>query len=272
MGIPISNLNSGYNQSALFNSLPQARSGAMENLTNTMLGNSSALSLTDYASIKNGSYKSLLKAYYSDTSAKDAEKASRAAIQSDNAKSQGVSENKEKTSALTAASGELEKAAAALTETGRDSLFKKKSAYGSDGDMINYDSEKLISGVKDFVKSYNSVLSSGAKSADERITNSLAGLKAAAGTNAERLAKAGIAVGTDGKLSIDEKKLKNADVSDLKEIFNDKGSFGAQARSYADQVNYYSTRNDENAKSGYNAAGGYGSAQSLVNRMYDSYL
>ncbi len=273
MGISINNLSSAYNTSTLFNSLPEAKSGAMENLTNTLLGNTSAISLTDYASIKNGSYKSLLKAYYAgDNTAKAQEKASREAIRSDYS-STVEDTTAEDTPALTQSAKSLNSAAETLMSTDSDSPFRQKTGYGADeGDMINYDQDKLVSAVKDFADSYNSVLSNASGSNNDKITQSVSDLTAAAKNNSDALARVGIQVGSDGQLSVDENKLKTADVSRLKSLFNEAGSFGAQAGSYASQIGYYSGQEDSGVKSGYSANGAYASASSLADSLYSSYI
>ncbi len=271
MGVSI-NVSSNYNStSTLLNSLPQGKSGgAMENLTNTLLGNNSAISLTDYSAIKNGSYKKLLKAYYADSSAKEEEKSAREAIRSKSASLPAATEDSGQ-SKMTASARGLLGAAEALSASGDASLFKMKDAEGSASDMANYDADKLVSGVKAFAKSYNAALTQSASSTDTKLRKSMSDLQSTTKANADALSRVGISVGKDGALSVDENKLKSADVTKLKSLFNGSGSYGAQTAVYASQVNYYSTLNDANAGS-YDASGSRTNAGSLLNSMYSAYL
>ena len=272
MGIPI-RVSSNYNStSTLLNSLPQGKSGgAMENLTNTLLGNNSAISLTDYASIKNGSYKKLLKAYYADSSAKDAEADAREAIKSKDASALYSTED-QSASKMTTSARSLLSASEALSASGDASLFKQKNEEGSASDMSSYDADKLVGGIKDFAKSYNSVLSASATSTDTKLRKSVSDMQSLTKANADGLSRAGISIGKDGQLSVDEDKLKSADVTKLKSLFNGAGSYGAQTAAYASQVNYYSTLNDSGSGSSYDANGSYSNAGGLLNSMYSAYL
>ena len=132
MGIPISNLNSSikYNTAtSLFNSLPEARSGAMENLTNTVLGNNSAISLTDYAALKNGSYKTMMKAYVNKAMEGEDEASSDGTVTKKKAAAESTPNyNRDATTALS-----TEKVNRAKAEETKKEADKARSGYTADG-------------------------------------------------------------------------------------------------------------------------------------------
>ncbi|MDE7299540.1 MAG: hypothetical protein K2N94_12045, partial [Lachnospiraceae bacterium] len=102
--------------------------------------------LTDFAALRNGSYKKLLKAYYAK---QDAEKLS------------GAGDSPQKSQLIRTSADALKKAADALNS---DSLWEKKKIRKKDengGDEIeleDYDRDAITKAVKDFVDAYNDMV------------------------------------------------------------------------------------------------------------------
>ena len=150
MGIPISNLNSGvqYNTAtSLLNSLPQAKEGKMEALTNTVMGNNSAISLADYAALKNGSYKTMVKAYVNKAMEEDEGTSSDGTVTKKKASVQSTPDYQR--NATTALSTEklnqtkAEESAKAAKEAAE--ADKAKSGYTADGSYANAQTDAAAS-------------------------------------------------------------------------------------------------------------------------------
>lgn len=183
------------------------------------------LSLGDYAAIKNGSYGKLVKAYYKNQS--EAETSNKTDI-------------KQNLTATKANAESLKKASDALMNT---DLWKKKSISTKDDTTSetkttnDYDWESITKAVKSFADSYNSVLTKTADSTNKNVLrNGVSMVQTTNRTVANMLGKVGITIGEDNKLSVDEDKLKKADISDLKTLFSGYGSFADQIATKASAI------------------------------------
>lgn len=230
---------SGYDSSSIGVLFSSLNSGS----TKTSFGTSDLLGInySDYATIKNGSYTKLMKAYYS----KDSSDSS-------------VSEAKPSTSTSkdsTALLGRIESAADDLTaaedklrKTGTDSLFTKSQVKDSDGNVsYGYDTDKIYKAVNDFVKGYNSLLEEGEDSNTGSISRTAKSLVNLTKANSKLLKDVGITIGTDNKLSIDEKTFKSADMSKVKSLFQSSGGYGYQASVQAGYMKSYAKSEAEKA-------------------------
>lgn len=201
----------------------------------------SSFSLLDYASIRNGSYAKLTKAYYKK------QKAEAEGTADKTSKETAAAEEK------TAAKGTaLKSAVSALSDS--KSLFEKKKIKDKDGnETMDYDRDAIAEKVQNFVDSYNDAYAAASNSSVKGTFN--AGLAMATGTatNSKLLSAVGISIGEDGKLSLDKDALKEADISDLKSLFSGHGS-------YADSIGARATMMINSsmnmANSIYNSAGG----------------
>lgn len=218
-------------------------------------GSSSALSndaFTEYANIKNGSYGKTLKAYY-------AKKAAGESTSDTNTKSTGKDTATELTKVKTDAD-KLKASAESLLASGSKSLFNKKETTVKNADgtqtKTDYDMGAIYKGAKSFVDSYNAAIDSGADVNSPSILKQTLNLTKFTAANEDMLKKAGITIGEDNKLSIDEKKLKSADISDLKSLFSGNGSFAYNVSAKASSLSYNAS-NQAGKASSYNATGAY---------------
>lgn len=203
------NINVGSNQdySYLFQSLSSS-SGGMGNLN----------FLSDYASIKNGSYGKLMKTYYGtkqDTSTDAASKKSSQSTVLDR-----ILEEKKNPKV----SKDVQKANASLT-TGLSSL--KSSVSALQGDKIYTDTEngqsasdKVVSAMKAYVSDYNNVVNAAKGSTLSNKTAYVANMMSTSAANADKLAEIGVTVNSDGTLELNQAKLKEADLSKVQELFS----------------------------------------------------
>ena len=151
--------------------------------------------MSDYASIKNGSYYKLLKAYYAKPTEKDKE----------------TSPQDQK---IASDSNSLKKNASALT----------------DMDFSTASEDQIVSAVKKFVDSYNDVISS---CSDDESTNKDVLRNCLWMTNttshAEKLlSSVGITVNKDNTLALDEDTLKSASKSTLDTLFHGNLSYASK--------------------------------------------
>lgn len=221
----ISSYNSG-TISALFSSL-----GNKNN-------NSSFMSGIDYAgynTIRNGSYSKLVKAYYA----------------KENSGTAGTTTKNDKTTEQTASNQKVNAATVRdsassvvsdIKELDSDNLWKKKTTTDKDGNTSKeYDKAAIYKAVSAFAKDYNSLVSAAANSGDTNVLRTNSTMVAYTRANKNLLSKVGISVGSDNKLTVDEDKLKKADITTVKSLFEGRGSFGrmtsaSAASSYSSAV------------------------------------
>ncbi|MCR4895363.1 MAG: flagellar filament capping protein FliD [Lachnospiraceae bacterium] len=231
------NISAKTDYSALFSSLPTSRSGdAMTNMS----------WLSDYASVKNGSYGKLMKAYYAADPA-GAEKTS------DSKTAKSSSDVLSSITSHTAAAVDQKTNAYSKVKAAADAVQKAVTG-GAEADPEDADKRKAA--VSSYVKAYNNLLETTSAVDHSSIANRMTNLKATTAGASSDLAKVGITVSKDGKLSLDEEKLAAADEKDIKKLFEGKGSYGYSATVSAAMVesnaNYAASSN-----STYNAAGDY---------------
>ena len=131
-------------------------------------------------------------------------------------------------SRMETAAGQLFKSAEKMAGTAGNALFGQE-----EGTELK---KEAVSEIKNFVNSYNLLLGHLNSSGEAVDTAYGKKLMSYASENAEMLKKAGITIGTGGKLSLDESRLKMAKPADLKAIFSEKNSFGEKTGKFADDI------------------------------------
>ncbi len=205
MGIGI-NVGKNQDYSYLFQSLSSG-SGGMGNLN----------FLSDYASIKNGSYAKLMKTYYGTAQSSSAATSKKSS--SGNILDKILDEKKNPK-----VSKEAQEANANLT-TGLSSLKSSVAALQKDGtytDTANGKSaaDKVVSAMKAFVSDYNNVVSAAKNSTLANKTAYVANMMNSTATNADKLAEIGVSINGNGTLELNEAKLKEAGVSKVQDLFS----------------------------------------------------
>lgn len=216
--------------------------------SNTTTGNT--FSLSDYAMIKNGTYKKLMKAYYADT---------------DNSFVKSVAGSKVASQDNTVEIKKLQETSKALSESA-------EALYGEKGrDLYTEDKrDDLLKAVSGFVKDYNSTVDAVGSSDNAkvvRIGNSMAGNAVA---NYKLLSSIGIRVGTDSKLTLDEDTFKKANLSSVQSVFSGVGSFAYRAGASASYINNYARDDAAKASGLYGASGSYSAY--LQGSTYNSFF
>ena len=217
-----------------------------------MFGTSDLLGInySDYATIKNGSYTKLMKAYYTKEASGDSTSSS--------ITSTSTSKDSSKTLAnIESAAEDLNKASEALRTNGDKSLFTKKQVTDKDGKVsYEYDTDKIYKAVSEFVDSYNKMLKEGGDSNTNSILRSTKSMVNLTKANSSMLGSVGITIGTDNKLSIDETAFKKADMNTVKSLFHTAGGFGYQTSVQAGMIESYAKSEAEKANT-YNKSGMY---------------
>ena len=241
---------SGYDSSSIGVLFSSLNSGSTK--TSAMFGTSDLLGInySDYATIKNGSYTKLMKAYYAKEASGDSSSSS--------ITSTSTSKDSSKTLAnIESAADDLKKASEALRTNGDKSLFTKKQTTDKDGKVsYEYDTDKIYKAVSEFVDSYNKMLKEGGDSNTNSILRSTKSMVNLTKANSSMLGSVGITIGTDNKLSIDETAFKKADMNTVKSLFHTTGGFGYQTSVQAGMIESYAKSEAEKANT-YNKSGMY---------------
>ena len=250
MGIRI-NVNARQDYSYLFQSMTTSRGNSLGNLN----------FLSDYASIKNGSYGKLMKAYY----AKDA---------ADKAASTGKDTETKKNSISTAADSaktlsEIEKAADAMKESadsllvkGSKSVFRKKNEKATVSE--EYDTDAIYKAVSGFVTDYNDLLSKTSAASSKNLQSKADTLAAVTSANAKLLSRVGITVNSDRSLSLDEEAFKKSDMGTVKNLFGTTGAYGYKVSAQASMIDYTAAKESTRSNT-YTANGTYSNVYSAGN-------
>lgn len=218
MGVRI-NVDSRQDYSYLFQSL--SSSGGMGNLN----------FLSDYASIKNGSYGKLMKAYYGTGSS------SSATSGGTNRSSYNILEKLDQEKRTPRVSKDVQEANSSLT-SGLSTLKNSIATLQNEDTYTNTDNgksaaDKVVSAVKSFVTDYNKVVTAAKGSTLTSQTAYVTNMMSATSANADRLAEIGIKVNAKDTLDLNEAKLKEADISKIQEMFSSEDimSYGSRLAS-----------------------------------------
>ncbi|MCR4656076.1 MAG: hypothetical protein K5770_07610 [Lachnospiraceae bacterium] len=184
-----------------------------------------SFNFSDYASIKNGSYGKLVRSYYR------------------NEKNEKAAAANEKSSAnlssVRSGADSLKSAAEAL---GDPKLWEKKKIRtkngetGEEEEKEDYDLEAITNAVKSFADAYNSVIDSAGNSDSKDVLRNAGWMVGDTEKTAKLLQKAGIFVGSDNKLSVNEDKLKEANIGTLKLLFTGHNSFADKVSQKASSI------------------------------------
>lgn len=224
-------------------------------LFQSMSGNSNLNFLSDYMSIKNGSYGKLMKAYYSKDS-----KVSKEAASIVDEKKKNLSTSKDSAETLKqikTTSESLKSSADQLTNTGKDSVFSK----GQD---------EIYKAVDSFVNSYNKLIEGSAKSASDSITKRVDTLKNMTEANQKLLSQVGITIGKDDTLTLDKEVFAKADTSTVKTLFNGSYSYASRVSSQSSFIDFAATQEASKANT-YTTNGTYSNTYASGN-IFNSYF
>ena len=235
-------------------------------LSSTASNAASSNWLADYASIKNGSYAKLMKAYYgkentasktaaSDITKKDTTKKALAKVET--------------------ATDALKESADTLLAAGKNDLFAQKDITTKDENGIEtttkgYDTSAIYNAVNSFVKNYNSVMAAVDDVSDTTVNNRTESLGNTTIANSKQLAKIGITMKNDGTLSLDKDAFMKADMSTVKSLFQGNGSYGYRVSAQSSMINF-AADHASTRSSLYTGSAGYTGLYNAGN-LFSSYM
>lgn len=225
--------------------------------------------LSDYASIKNGSYGKLMRAYYG----KNSNEAVKSAVKNQNL---GKTDAEKKSYAkVQTATDALKESADALLDKGSKSVFAmkdivKKDENGVETTVKGYDTEGIYKAVSNFVNDYNSVIKSVNDADNDNIIGRTQSMVNNTDINSKMLSQIGITINEDATLSIDKDAFMKTDMSKVKNVFSGAGSYGYQVSAQASLINFSADR--EASRTGtYNFNGTYSNHFNNGN-LFNSYF
>ena len=191
---------------------------------------SGSFSLSDYASIKNGSYGKLLKAYYAK---QDADKMS------------SGKDSVQKSTLMKTGADALKKSADALSNASlweKKKITKKDEKTGEETEHENYDWEAITKAVKSFVEDYNDVIEKSGESNSKDVLRNAVWLTGITESNKNVLSKIGTSIGKGNKMELDEEALKKADIGTFKTLFTGHNSFASKISMKANGISNAAAR------------------------------
>lgn len=238
-----------------------------------LFGNNSFYgSMGDYRSIRSGTYKKLLSSYYSKTKTETPKKNASSVNRNNpyqNWWDASVSASNRAAATVRKEADELTKSAGVLTEQGSQSLFVQKETTTTDPETgvktttRGYDTDAITKAVQSFVSEYNDAVKAGASSSSQNVVRNTSYMTRQTGIYARSLSEAGITIERDNTLSVNEEKLKSANVDTLKRIFNGSTSFAAQTANRSGSISQAAVRAASPAST-YSRNGSY-------NNFYNNY-
>lgn len=238
----------------LFSSLNNSKS------SNSIFG---SIDLGQYASIRSGSYKKLLTAYYAKQSSTTSD------TSSTTVKTDSVSDKKLNAAKVRDAAAGIVDAQKSLDQ---ESLWQKKTTTDSSGNTkTDYDTDAIYKAVSEYVKDYNSFVGATASSSESSVLTTGSSIVGYTKANSKLLAEVGITIGSDNKLSVSESTFKSADMSTVKSLFDGVGSYGktvasSAASAYSSAVSQLASLNSSSA---YSSSGSY---SYISGSVYDTFL
>ncbi|MCI8485171.1 MAG: hypothetical protein HFH41_12675 [Lachnospiraceae bacterium] len=186
--------------------------------------------LSDYASIKSGSYGKLLKAYYG----KEQNSASGVGGNKSDSRTtlDKILEEKKNPKISKQAQEANENLTAGLSKLkGSVSALQDEKTYtDTEGQSA---SDKVVSAMKNYVADYNSVVTAAKRSTLAGKTAYVANMMNSTSANADKLSELGITINANGTLQLNEGKLKETDVKKVQDLFSSKDimSYGSKISS-----------------------------------------
>lgn len=246
-----------YDVSTLFSSLGNNKTTSTSGI-NMMAG----LDLNTLSSIKNGSYRKLLNAYYEKTGENSDTTSS---TDSD------TEVSKTKVNAVSVRD-EAASLSSSVEELNKSDLWKKKEVTAEDGSVTEeYDKDAIYKAVSSFVKDYNLLIDGTGKSENNSVLRKASNMVGYTKANKAVLSSIGITIGTDNKLSVDETKFKNSSVAEIKSVFTGNGSYGKSVQSSAAMI-YGSAVSQLASLSSSGLYSGSGSYSYISGSIYNRFL
>ncbi|MCR5792239.1 MAG: hypothetical protein K6G65_03645 [Lachnospiraceae bacterium] len=226
--------------SGFFNVGDNSSSFMSDFFSNSGVNNSSGLGYGDYAMIKSGAYKKLVKNYYANS------KEGTANVEDD-------SKQKSEAKKLVSVKGDADLLSKDASGLRNSKLFE--GTYNSETNTTEYNRDEIYKKVNSLISDYNSMLDSAAEVEDKGTLKKTLYAISETKTFSNLLNEVGITIGKDNKLSIDKDKFNGANMTTLKTIFSGPNSLTDKLATKANDI----SKNLSVGKSGsyYSSTGEY---------------
>ncbi len=193
--------------------------------SNFSFGSGNQNFFSDYASIKNGSYSRLMKAYYGRGYESDTSTNGGTGRRSSNVIEKLIEErmNPKVSKEVQEANANLTSGISSLKSS--VSVLQNEKTY-TDTEKGQTAEEKVVSAMKDYVTQYNNVVMNAKQSTLSGKTSHVAGMMRSTAENADKLSEMGITINKNGTLQLNERKLKDTDISKVQDLFSSKDITG----------------------------------------------
>ncbi len=175
--------------------------------------------------------KNLYKSYFAMQKSNAADSAKEAASKLEN--------TNKKTSSSTAYSAANNDKLKTYSSNLKTAVSNLEAAFKEDAKTGEVDNEKALSAAQSFVDSYNELYSSTRGSGNSTVSGKSEFVAKMTSAYSNKLAKVGISVGNDGKLSIDKDTFSNSSAEAREEIFGKKNSYASFMSEQATAINAY---------------------------------
>lgn len=138
-------------------------------------------------------------------------------------------------------------------------------------EINNDNKENVYKAFTSLVKNYNELIKNTDKSANSNVVNQASYLKSLVNNNKSAFSKMGVTVNSDKSLSINEEKFKEADMSNVKNLFTGVYSFAEKLGDRVNSIYRYATQGDALNKKTYDN-GGSGINVPSMGSMVDTVL
>ena len=226
--------------------------------------------------IRSGSYKKLLRAYYSKLEKEEGLSTTDKPNKTDKTQ-QKVAETTTKLKAVSEDATALKDTAMKLAQKGEKSLFEKQTISETDENGVtttrkDYDYNAIVKTVKSFVENYNDTLDTVSKVDSPALQQKAGWLTANTKLYVDDLKEVGITVDENNRLSVNEETLRATDIDTLSELFEGANSFAGKAAVKANQIGNYAQYQATRTASAYNNNGGMYNSQVSLNSgaLFDS--
>lgn len=185
------------------------------------------------------------------------------AVTSSKAKYAGVGRSSSTSSASSTKDKDKSKTVTdASTASAANTLYKSIENLGATR-MDNSNKDNVYKAFSSFVKDYNNLIENTDKSANSNVVNQASYLKNLVSSNKSAFSKMGVTVNSDKTLSIDETKFKDADMSNVKNLFSGAYSFGEKMTDRVNNIYRYATQGEALNKKTYSNDGSGVSAPTM---------
>lgn len=199
------------------------------NVNQSLFGGSGSMNFfSDYASIRNGSYRRLLRAYYGTNNNSSTTSTARKTNTS-NVLDQILEERKNPNVSKETSEANSNLTSAVPTLTNAVKALQNDTTYTASEDGKTSAQDKVVSALKTYVAEYNDVVSAAKKSTLSNKTSHIASMMKSTTANADKLKEIGITINANGTLNFIEGQAKHADISKVQDLFSSKNivSYGS---------------------------------------------